>query len=102
MTYSERAYVCPGGHGRRLWSWDTDPLPVCRCGETMALVVDGRTRTAAVIGDDIPGGVVLDHVAYRDGKPQRFFSKEAIREAARSAGWTRYGETPKAKKHREV
>ena len=82
--------------------WDSDPAPVCGgCQQPMTLE-QPPMRAASVIGDDIPGGMTLEHVALRNGEPQRFYSKRAATDAAMRAGWTRFGDTPKEKRHREV
>lgn len=40
-----------------------------------------------VTGDDIPGGVVIQHALYdKEGRPQKFYSKSAIAKAAKAAG----------------
>lgn len=61
-------------HGQELWG------PCC-------LPRDPRAHT--VVGDDIPGGEVLKHLDLTnpDGSPQRFYSKRAMEQAARAAGW---------------
>jgi len=83
------------------WQWEHDGAAYCpQCRLVMHAPLEISAPT--VIGDDVPGGFVLDHVAHRNGQPQVFYSKRAAIEAARAAGWTRYGETPKDKRHREV
>jgi hypothetical protein len=105
MTFREREYFC--GLCRvatAAWRWDTDQTPPCPvCGVAMAEVTHEPSHAHAVIGDDIPGGLEIRHaICHDDGTPRRFYSKSAIREAARKAGWTIDGETPKSTKHREV
>lgn len=49
-----------------------------------------------VIGDDIPGGLVIKNgICWPDGTPRRFYSKTEIRKAADTAGLSISGETPK-------
>ncbi len=44
-------------------------------------------RAAAVIGDDIPGGLVMRNgICHEDGSPRRFDSKSAIRAACAATG----------------
>jgi hypothetical protein len=103
VIFSCRKFLCePCGARLDVWLWDSDPAPLCSCGRQTIPFSERAERAPTVIGDDIPGGMLLEHVAFKDGKPQRFYSKNAMREAARKAGWTRYGETPKAAKQREV
>jgi hypothetical protein len=81
----------------KVWAWDHEPPPPCpTCGGALAWAApEAKGDPAAVIGDDIPGGVLMRHaVCWPDGTPRRFYSKRAIVEAAREAGWTREGETP--------
>lgn len=49
-----------------------------------------------VIGDDIPGGLLVKNgICWPDGTPRKFYSKSEIRKAADNAGLTIGGETPK-------
>ena len=104
-VFRRRLYVCACGNTFAGWHWETDPLPVCGpCNKSMDEQGDPALgESASVIGDDIPGGLLVRHaICNPDGTPRRYYSKSAIREAAREAGWTIDGETPKAAKHREV
>lgn len=101
MTFKVFRFQCPQcGTGASSLQWAHDPAPSC-CGLAM-LPEQGPERAHTVIGDDIPGGQLLEHIAYKDGRPQRFYSKNAMKEAARAAGYTHYDETPKSTKYREV
>ena len=49
-----------------------------------------------VVGDDIPGGILIKHaVCNPDGSPRRFYSKSDIKRAANEVGYTITGDTPK-------
>lgn len=53
--------------------------------------LEARRRSAAVIADDIPGGVEIAHgLCNADGTPRRFYSKSAIRMAAAEKGVIHY------------
>jgi hypothetical protein len=48
---------------------------------------DHTPGTSAAIGDDIPGGIEIDHgICNADGTPRRFYSKSEMNKAARAAG----------------
>lgn len=50
-----------------------------------------------VIGDDIPGGVLIKHgVCNEDGTPKRYYTKSAIRQAAFEKGLFQGYDTPKS------
>lgn len=59
------------------------PDPQCECGGVAKRGFVGRA--SSVIGDDLPGGYVVEHgLTHEDGTPQKFYSKsEMRREAAR-------------------
>ena len=61
------------------------PNMSCGCGGTLKR---GWTqRGAAVIGDDIPGGMDVKHgICNDDGSPRRFYSKSEMRQAAEARG----------------
>jgi hypothetical protein len=64
---------------------------------------DVINRAANVIQDSIPGGEMIEHaICHADGTPRRFDSKSDIRKAARAAGWTRSGDTPKPRGDRWI
>lgn len=45
-------------------------------------------KATQVIGDDIPGGVVIYNGAcWPDGSPRRHYSKSSIAKAAKANGW---------------
>lgn len=45
------------------------------------------SRGVSVIGDDIPGGVLIEHgLCHADGAPQRFYSKSALAREAKARG----------------
>ena len=96
-VYTTRQYVCPQCEAAtKTLAWNYDAPPICVCGVEMIAFVDDVTTAPGVIPDDIPGGIdIRNAVCNPDGSPRRFYSKSAIRQAARDAGWTLYGETPK-------
>lgn len=65
-----------------------------RCLKPLALGEHGlfvcplETRAGvSVIGDDIPGGVVMEHgVCHADGSPRRYYSKSEIAREAKRLG----------------
>lgn len=45
------------------------------------------TSTASAIGDDIPGGIMIEHgLCYPDGSPRRYDSKKQIYKDAKAKG----------------
>lgn len=51
------------------------------------------SKPAAVIGDDIPGGLVIRHgVCWPDGSPRKFYSKSEIARVAKELGVVNYVE----------
>jgi len=49
--------------------------------------LEPRSSKAAVISDEIPGGVEIRHgLCHPDGTPRKFFSKSEIARAAKAAG----------------
>jgi hypothetical protein len=53
--------------------------------------LEARCRSAAVIADDIPGGVEIAHgLCHDDGTPRRFYSKSEMRLAAQVKGLVPY------------
>lgn len=74
---------------------DPEKVPACeQCGKTPRVVPwtqaahEGvRVQAAKVIGDDIPGGLLIEHgICADDGTPIRYYSKTDIRRAAKSKG----------------
>jgi hypothetical protein len=56
----------------------------------------GPSARFSVIGDDIPGGLMVPHgICHADGTPKRYDSKSEIRRALRAKGLCIEGETPK-------
>lgn len=63
----------------------------------------GSVTRFSVIGDDIPGGMLVPHaICHPDGTPKRYYTKSSMAAAARAKGWVRDGETPKRTLKREV
>lgn len=77
-----------------------DGIKCEKCGEILTIgsfpFCPHPQANLEVIGDDIPGGIIIRHGAcWPDGTPRKFYSKSAIKQAAYEAGWTRHGDTPK-------
>mgnify|MGYP001566632399 CR=1 FL=1 len=51
-----------------------------------------RPAGFGVIGDDIPGGLVVKHL---DKTPKRYYSKTDIKRAANERGWVIAGDSPR-------
>lgn len=84
-------FICQNGHELIDFIKSVhDPKPACpECGEPTETL---WTQSQAVIGDDIPGGVVIRHL---DPEPRRYYSKTEIRRRANERGWIQDGDTPK-------
>lgn len=74
---------------------DPEKVPACaKCGGyrrpvmwTNAQSEGIRVQAATVIGDDIPGGILIEHgICKGDGTPVRYYSKSDIRKAAKAKG----------------
>lgn len=66
--------------------WDYDPAPTC-CDKPMEHDYDRSNLSAAVIGDDIPGGIEIRHgLCNPDGSPRRYYSKTEINAEAKRRG----------------
>ena len=73
---------------------DPKAIPACECGGVREHVLwvfaqahGIETDKAIVIGDDIPGGLLIPHgICNADGTPRRYYSKTDIRIAAKAAG----------------
>ncbi len=65
------------------------PIPfaeACACGGTKTRVMLPRGG-ATVIGDDIPGGILINNgICYEDGTPRRFYSRSDMKRAAQEKG----------------
>jgi hypothetical protein len=99
MIYKQRLYVCACGNTLAILRWDIDPPPVCgTCNKSMdeqGSVALGRAP--GVIGDTIPGGLMIRHgLCHDDGTPRRYDSMTEIRREAARRGYTIHGETPNA------
>lgn len=67
---------------------DSTPEP-CPCGGELVRGYAVGSKSALVVGDDIPGGILIKHgVCNEDGTPRRFYSKSEIRRAAKEKGLT--------------
>lgn len=66
---------------------DSAPLP-CTCGgQSERVILSMQGVTTFVIGDDIPGGVLIRHgICNADGTPKRYDSKTEIRRACKMKG----------------
>jgi hypothetical protein len=101
MRYSfrERKWRCdPCEWEGKLWHWSNEPAPECpSCSVALEPNDDPEpNRAAAVVPDDIPGGLLVKHaICNDDGSPKRYYSKTEIKAAAAAKGWTINGDTPK-------
>lgn len=61
------------------------PFPPCEaCGEPTERL---WKSTANVIGDDIPGGIVMEHgICHDDGSPRTYYSKSEMAKVAKEKG----------------
>jgi hypothetical protein len=102
MIYAQRLYEClPCQLSFELWHWDYERPSCPQC--LAPLTLQTKPTSHGIICDDIPGGLDVRHaICNPDGSPKRYYSKSAIREAARKAGWTIDGETPQPRERREV
>jgi hypothetical protein len=103
-TFKMRHYECRTCEKRvsRL-AWDYDPVPECHGLMGPWEPTNRFGSSAHVIQDSIPGGQLIEHgICHTDGTPRRFDSKSDIKRAARDAGWTPLGDTPKPKGDRWV
>ena len=85
-------YTCAEGH-ELLDHVKTlnEPVPACpECGGVMETL--WRGVAPGVVGDDIPGGLVVKHLT---AQPQKFYSKTEIKRAANELGWVGTEDTPK-------
>jgi hypothetical protein len=72
-------------HDDSLWCWT--------CHNKTKLTTG---QSAAVIPDDIPGGIEIRHgICNEDGTPRKYYSKSEIKQAAFEQGWSIHGDTPK-------
>lgn len=75
------------------WAWNYELPVLCKsCNEPTYLWNGKLDEAPGIIGDDIPGGVVINHLT---PTPQRFYSKTEIKRACNELGWTQMGDTPK-------
>lgn len=77
---------CPACTHREYDIWlEAGEYPKClNCGETTQRL---WSSTASAHGDDIPGGLWLEHgLCNADGSPKRWDSKKAIAKAAKAKG----------------
>jgi hypothetical protein len=85
MPMYDRA--CPDGHQMiDCWEPITAPEVACKeCGAATQRV--WLSGTAAVIGDDIPGGLWIRHgLCNEDGTPRKYYSKSEIQKEAERRG----------------
>ena len=96
-VYRELPVECKCGFSGNLWGWMHQlplPCPSCKADTTL---IDNRTeRSAGVVADGIPGGVLIPHaICNPDGSPKRYDSHTEIKRALNKAGYTIAGDTPK-------
>lgn len=85
--------ICPNKHEMiDCWEPITIPEVACKeCGEPTERA--WLSKPAAVIGDDIPGGVWMRHgVCNEDGSPRKYYSKSEIAAEAKRRGLVNYVE----------
>lgn len=100
MRFKEWACRCQCGFKGHILGWDTDlPFSCPTCDEDTDLVASGVNASHAVIGDDIPGGMLISHgICHEDGSPKRYYSRTDIKRAANAKGLVIQGDTPKTYK----
>lgn len=81
---------------------EVNPDSTCpKCGQALTIgewpfCPHGRAHFQ-VIGDDIPGGVVIKHgICNPDGSPRTYYSYSSMRKEAKERGLFQGGDTPKA------
>ena len=104
MTLKVRRYECTAcGSTKEELKWNYETPPDCHGAMVETSRVARFGQASNVIGDDIPGGLLIEHgICNADGTPRRFYSKKEIRDTARKQGWTRDGDTPKSRHDRWV
>lgn len=106
MILKVRTYRCHDCDAKvQALKWNYEAPPDCPNdhGPMFEGDIGPQGRSANVIGDDIPGGQMVEHaICNPDGTPRRFDTKSSIREEARRQGWTISGETPKPRERRWI
>lgn len=79
--------VCSNKHEQRDLYLKMGERPACpTCGEATELLWDSP---AAVIGDDIPGGIwIRNGICNEDGSPRKYYSKSEMAKEAERRGLT--------------
>jgi hypothetical protein len=87
-TFKQRRLQCAAcGLKSAPLLWSYDPLPACACGGTNELDYGPANRSAAVIADDIPGGIVIEHgLTGPNGEPRTYYSKSEMAREAKARG----------------
>lgn len=77
--------ICPDCLASTVDVWlEPGQYPTCECG---AQTERQWTSTASAHGDDIPGGIMIEHgLCYPGGAPRRFDTKSSIAKAAKAKG----------------
>lgn len=91
--------TCPNQHERFDVMLKLGERPPCSvCAEPTETL--WRTKASGVIGDDIPGGLTIEHgVCHANGAPRTFYSKAEILRAAKERGlepFVRHSPDPKS------
>src|SRR3990167_7757364 len=75
------------------FAWDYNLPIVCKSCNAPTYLFDPRFDTApGIIGDDIPGGVEINHL---DPEVRRYYSKTEIKRRCNELGWVHADDTPK-------
>ena len=78
---------CPSCHIERIDVFvNTEAMPTCDCG---AVTERLWSKPSHVIGDDIPGGVWIEHgLCNADGSPRKYYTKSEMALEAKRRGLT--------------
>lgn len=86
-VFKIRKWVCSACEKKQEGlSWDYDPIPSC-CDKQMEPDYGRSNAAAAVIPDEIPGGIYIRHgLCNPDGSPRKYYSKSEIAAEAQRRG----------------
>lgn len=96
LSYRKFPSRCECGWVGPIWGWWHEDRPCPECGKPTVFFDNQTDRSAAVIGDDIPGGLLVPNaICHEDGTPKRYYSRTDLKRALNEKGWTIVGDTPK-------